>query len=204
MTTSSGNSGDRNDPIVTRKEFFRRCGHGLMEFINELFGEKLDAIAAAFPQRLRPPGALPDGEFERQCSRCGGCVRACPHFAIKQVTDPAAFDSGTPFIKPSDTFCRMCPEFPCIGACPTGALRFTNTSSIHVIGIAHVTERLCVRLRDIPCRACASNCPARFDALSFPATNGAPRVNKERCTGCGACEAACPIRPTPAIIVEPR
>lgn len=211
------------NPIVSRKDFFKRCAHGIMGFVGEFFSEKLDSLEKMFPMRLRPPGARSNDEFERYCTRCGNCIKACPHFVLKSVTDPSAFDVGTPYIKPVDAFCRMCEGFPCAKACSSGALILPHSSAslrpqhqgengvspassdseLPKIGLAVVAGKACVRGRGVPCKACFIQCSERFHAISFPTESGTPVVGMTRCTGCGACEAACPVRPTPAIRVEP-
>jgi len=50
----------------------------------------------------------------------------------------------------------------------------------------------------IPCRACADACPEA--AIDIPLLTDLPRLLAERCTGCGACVAACP--PGVAVMVK--
>ena len=39
--------------------------------------------ARAQPFALRPPGALPDDDFNAACIKCGQCVVACPFDTLK-------------------------------------------------------------------------------------------------------------------------
>lgn len=71
---------------------------------------------------LRPPGALPDGEFERACIRCGQCVQACPYDTLKLATLLSPSSAGTPYFVARQTPCEMCEDIPCVVACPSAAL----------------------------------------------------------------------------------
>jgi ferredoxin-type protein NapG len=104
---------------MSRQQFLRE---GLSRFLQGLWGEPDDAPAG--PSWLRPPGALPEVEFLRACTRCDLCVKVCPHWALKVATRHDAPPVGTPFLHdPAADACARCPDQPCIGACPTGALR---------------------------------------------------------------------------------
>ncbi|NLI78460.1 MAG: 4Fe-4S dicluster domain-containing protein [Candidatus Riflebacteria bacterium] len=188
---------------LTRKEFFRETWRGLATFLYELFGDSLDAVEQVFPEVIRPPGALPEAEFLQRCTRCGACRAACPHFVIRPVTRPGSFEEGTPQIVPTEAWCRLCPDFPCLAACPTGALR-RDPDHPPRIGLAVVDPRACLRPAGTSCAACQTACPTRFRAISFADPDAAPSVAEDRCTGCGACAAACPALPARAIRIHPR
>ncbi|HEY9071120.1 MAG TPA: 4Fe-4S dicluster domain-containing protein [Candidatus Ozemobacteraceae bacterium] len=192
---------------VTRAAFLRRMGRSTAGFFSTLadlvLGDSLDTIVRLFPTFLRPPGALPEGDFLETCTRCGKCVSACPHFVIRRVPLPDSFDEGTPFLSPRDVYCRLCDDLPCITACPSGALRRPSQGQTAHIGIARTDAAACLRRNGEACTACVSACPDRFAALSLTGSATPPAVDASRCSGCGACEAACPVRPDPAITVHP-
>ncbi|HOY67765.1 MAG TPA: 4Fe-4S dicluster domain-containing protein [Candidatus Ozemobacteraceae bacterium] len=194
------------DP-VTRAEFLRRMGRFTAGFFGTIadlvFGDSLETIARLFPTFLRPPGALPEGEFLETCTRCGTCVSACPHFAIRRVLLPDSFDEGTPFLSPRDAYCHLCHDLPCVTACPSGALRPPPRGQPLRIGTARTDADSCLRSSGDACTACVSACPDRFAALSLTGGSTPPTVDAGRCSGCGACESACPVRPDPAITVHP-
>ena len=59
------------------------------------------------------------------------------------------------------------------------------------------------------CNACSRHCPV--GAISLVAKDGAaadapkiPKIDADKCIGCGACEHLCPARPKAAMIVEGR
>jgi len=106
-------------------------------------------------------------------------------------------------------YCR--PEcIECSGVCPTNAIKpitVADKSAIS-IGIAVWIKENCVVNRDeVQCNNCEQHCttgaitlierdPGKSDSLKIPV------INKELCTGCGACEFLCPSRPFSAIYVE--
>lgn len=68
--------------------------------------------------RLRPPRS--DKNFEKLCVRCGQCLQVCPYHAISLVD--FGLDLGTAYIDPKVRGCYLCDLFPCVLACPSGAL----------------------------------------------------------------------------------
>jgi ferredoxin-type protein NapG len=165
----------------------------------ELFADQTEAIVDLFPDLIRPPGANHSEEaFLAACQRCGCCIEACPHLCIRRYLDPRSFFDGTPFLSLRETPCRVCEGFPCITACPHGALRLPVSGRV-TLGRAHWAERLCLRTQGKECTACEVACSQRFRAITGTPTG--IQINTERCTGCGECERACPIQPEPAIII---
>lgn len=67
----------------------------------------------------RPPGAHPDErKFLEMCTGCDQCMAACP-VNIVMIED---LERRDPVIFPDEGPCIRCEGFPCIKACPTGAL----------------------------------------------------------------------------------
>ncbi|WPD22104.1 MAG: ferredoxin-type protein NapG [Candidatus Electrothrix scaldis] len=111
--------------------------------------------AQAVPARaIRPPGALPEKQFQAACLRCGQCVRACHANLLRNSRveaqgpdQPAEINPnesvqlepvlrlaeaghdvpvGTPYFIPRTSPCRLCEDMPCVQACPSGALSKRN------------------------------------------------------------------------------
>lgn len=165
------------------------------------------------PDRIRPPGALPESEFLARCVRCGECMKVCPGNALH----PAFLQSGvegiyTPVLMPRAGYC----EFNCTlcgQVCPTGAIRHLSVEDKHrtVIGMAWFDKNRCLpHAQAIPCIVCEEHCPTpekaiRFHEIPTERTGGKTEIMKlpyvvpELCIGCGICETKCPI-PGPAAV----
>lgn len=134
---------------------------------------------------LRPPGAVEEGLFLERCTQCGDCLRACPFTSIEN--DPA---TGYPTIVAKNSPCYLCPEFPCIAACPTKALLPVGDPTKVRMGLAMVRRDDCAA--DQGCRSCVGRCPV--EALSVGREEGDdpyPVVEEQKCVGCGICEEEC-------------
>jgi ferredoxin-type protein NapG len=153
---------------------------------------------------LRPPGALPPGEFENRCTRCGKCVEACPAHAIR-LDAYALIADGLPSVVPATQPCVVCESLACMPSCPSGALQVVEKSKIKM-GTAKVDRDLCRREGGEDCRLCVEACPiqnaAGEAALFIHEATGRIRVRKNVCIGCGLCENCCPTNPM-AIVVQP-
>ncbi len=184
---------------VSRSGFLKQIGLDIFGFVDEIFGDELDALEKAFPELVRPPGHLPESEFLSRCSRCGACIRACPFIALQPVIDGNAFDRGTPCLRTGTSFCRFCGDFPCINACPTGALAMSSPHDR--IGQAKINPATCLHSHGQECSACYLMCDRTFKAISLTESGKPPAVDRDKCTGCGACVTVCPITPVTAIKV---
>jgi ferredoxin-type protein NapF len=132
---------------------------------------------------LRPPWALAENAFLDACTRCGDCVRACPTHVIHDR------DSGYPGIDFKAGECTFCGA--CADACKKGALKKTEGAAPWQARAA-IGEQ-CLAQHRIECRICGDQCEAR--AIRFPLRAGgvaAPALDRDACTGCGACVATCP------------
>ncbi|HYG88423.1 MAG TPA: ferredoxin-type protein NapF [Azospirillum sp.] len=137
------------------------------------------------PDAIRPPWAVADADvFARACDRCGRCAPACTEGLIR--FDRAGFPTIS-FMAGGCSFCGACAD-----ACPTPALDRTNGRAPW-----HLKASIsagCLSFTGVDCRICGEHCEAR--AIRFrPLGRGRwlPDVEAGRCTGCGACEAPCPV-----------
>jgi ferredoxin len=185
-------------PLLARRLFFGGCFGAAGAFLSG------KARASSQPP-LRPPGALDEARFVGVCIRCGNCAGACPSHVIR----PDLGASGvagllTPQLSFNSDYCREdCHR--CGQVCPSGAIARLPLSEKRrrVIGPARVDLETCLLANGRECTACLKRCP--YEALFMNSPDGGftnePRVDLAKCTGCGACEAVCPVRPHRAIRV---
>ncbi len=89
--------------------------------------------------RLRPPGAVDEKEYLGLCIKCGQCLQVCPYDSIKLEDMDGKAAVGMAYIDPRERGCYLCEAFPCILACPSGALDHEHDSIEFVhMGVAVV------------------------------------------------------------------
>lgn len=138
------------------------------------------------------PWALPWTQFSAGCSRCDGCIKACPEQIIVRG------EGGFPTLDFTRGECTFCGQ--CVDACnePLFLLRTLSPWSLK----AHIGSG-CLAFGKVFCQSCQDACETR--AIRFrPVVGGipTPSIEPADCTGCGACVAGCP---TQAITVaDPR
>ncbi len=136
---------------MTAKEKKRR------DFIKQITGLGVLAIAAATgiyyaPMLkadgllLRPPGAVPEEEYLHLCIKCGQCLQVCPYDSIELEDIDGGASLGMAYIDPTKRGCYLCDAFPCILACPTGALNHEhdNIKFVHMGMAVIVNENACL------------------------------------------------------------
>jgi len=155
---------------------------------------------------LRPPGSLDEPRFVGVCVRCGNCAQVCP----SNIIQPDFGRSGiagflTPRLRFDTDYCRencnCCNEI-----CPSGAIARLSLAEKRrrVIGSASVDLDICLLAQGRECTACLQKCP--YQAITMQSSDGGfsnePRVDLQRCNGCGACEAVCPTHPVRAVRIQ--
>jgi ferredoxin len=165
----------------------------------------LGKLAARALRPLRPPGAAGEDTFTGLCLRCGNCVRACP----AKIIHPDMGEFGVagflaPVVRFERDYCREdCNA--CGQVCPSGAVARLplDRKRACVMGVAAVDLDACFMALGRDCTACITQCP--YEAVARQDADGGfssfPVVDRKKCTGCGACEAACPVRPLRAVRV---
>lgn len=151
---------------------------------------------------LRPPGIQGEGDFMSRCIKCGKCIEACPYAALHAAGPLQGAAAGTPCIDACEQACRLCTDFPCVAACPTGALRDVQKRSDPKAGYALIDEEVCIAYQGYRCEVCYRVCPLIDQAITidFQAmenddihTKFIPTVNRDICTGCGLCVERCAV-----------
>jgi ferredoxin-type protein NapF len=151
---------------------------------------------------IRPPGALPEDRFVAVCTGCGECLKVCPNNALQ----PAFLESGlegihTPRLVPRIGYCEENCNF-CGQVCPTQAVRSLELEDKKRVqmGIAHIDKSRCIAHdTDKTCIVCNEQCSYRAVLLD---DKKRPRVDEDKCTGCGICEYKCPVDGESAIVVH--
>ena len=130
----------------------------------------------------RPPWTN-EASIRTDCTSCGHCLKACPEAIL--VSGPA----GTPIVDFNFGACTFCGA--CVGACDENV--FADVIQAPWSLAAEVGPR-CLLKAGISCQSCTDACDEdalRFDLAVRPA--GAIRLDLDKCTGCGACVAVCPV-----------
>ena len=159
---------------------------------------------------IRPPGSIPEGDFLNACVRCGKCLKVCPTNGLQPCVLDAGIDGlWTPRLAARiggcEKNCSMCGQ-----VCPTGAIRRLDPEekTYARMGTAVIDRARCIAWeQDRICLICDEACP--YDAIGSLSetvrgvTLPRPFVDEAICTGCGLCEARCPIEGRAAIEVFP-
>jgi len=95
---------------------------------------------------LRPPAAVKESEFLKLCIKCGQCLQVCPYDSILLEDIDGGASYGMAYIDPTKRGCYLCEAFPCVLACPTGALEHEHDDIKYVdMGVAVVVnENACI------------------------------------------------------------
>jgi ferredoxin len=191
---------------------------------------RLVQAAAAPPGQhpLRPPGALPEPDFRRACTRCYLCGEVCTAQAIRfpsrivgaqpvrdripgttvdlAIEAPVWQGDDTPYVLPWERSCYLCMQ--CGEACPTGALRPIPSDRATVgrevrMGMARIDRKVCLPWTRVSwCGACFTACPYRQEAITVDHQNR-PFIHAAHCVGCGICVEVYPIRHKAIAVVPP-
>lgn len=136
----------------------------------------------SLPDAVRPPWSRA-GSIAAACSGCGACVPTCPQHII------GLDESGRPALNFTGSECSFCGA--CADACPEPVFDRSLAAFDHVA----VIGPSCFAGRGIVCQSCGDACPEA--AIRFRPRLGGPALPElaaDRCSGCGACIAACPAQ----------
>lgn len=161
------------------------------------------------PEKLpmMPPGAGSREEFLSRCTGCLLCVSNCRGKTLTAAGLEYGWAGlGRPRLSTERGFCDFnCKN--CSDICPTGALRklsLPEKQRLQLGVVEYFRERCVVVTDETSCGACAEHCPTgALEMVDFGDTGlTIPRVRRELCIGCGACQYICPVRPVQAVVVN--
>ena len=175
------------------------CGVGMLGLGLGLYARQARALP---PTAIRPPGALPEPDFQGACIRCGMCVRDCPYNILELARPEDDLATGTPYFVARKIPCEMCEDIPCVKACPTGALdhKLNDINKAKMGLAALVDQETCLNFLGLRCDVCYRVCPVIDKAITLERVHNfrtgkhtmfLPTVHSEHCTGCGKCEKSC-------------
>lgn len=171
---------------LSRKDFLRQ---GILSLGQAVFGRG-GGGAGERPRPLRPPHFRE--EAAEECSGCTACRDACPGGII--VRDDGVGGPVLDFGAGRCTFCSLCAD-----ACPRGVLALPAPGERTPLGTAMVDRGRCLVRGG--CFTCSERCP---EGAITPLFGSEIRVSASRCSGCGACEHACPVEPKAIRVVSVR
>lgn len=157
---------------ISRRGLFRSLLGGSKKAQVESAAELLKRAAA------RPPFAVAEPLFLKQCNGCGDCVSACSYGLI-------LLKEGKASIEIDFSACDLCGK--CAEVCSTGALALTAPPDT---GLRPSIDFSCVRQHNQSCLFCETAC--KTTALSFNPNSRKMQIDSEKCNGCGECKTACP------------
>jgi ferredoxin len=145
--------------------------------------------------RIRPPGALAPGAFEKTCIGCYRCAEVCPPKCI-EFSSVFSADSATPYLDTRARACTLCMR--CTQVCPTDALLPIAADPQSIarevrMGVPVLDRKACLPWSGAgSCSLCFQVCPYPDEAVELVGRNAGPLFHPEVCVGCGLCEEACP------------
>ncbi|MEZ5357793.1 MAG: 4Fe-4S binding protein [Candidatus Zixiibacteriota bacterium] len=204
---------------ITRRKVMLSLMGGIALY--PFFRSGIDREAAPNPLAIRPPGSVIEDNFLERCIRCGQCMRVCPNNALHPTLSESGMEGiWTPILIPRIGYCEptctLCGE-----VCPTGAiLPLTVKQKVGSkddppvrIGTAFFDRGRCLPwAMNTTCLVCEEWCPTAPKAIYLeeeqtvdrdgnPISIRRPHIDPNLCTGCGACEYACPVIDKPAVYV---
>jgi MauM/NapG family ferredoxin protein len=207
-------------PDVSRRRALAAVAGGAIAF--PLLRSAASSANRPRPALIRPPGSLPEKEFLARCVKCSACMAVCPTGGLQPALTQGGFETlWSPVLVPRIGHCEAACN-RCGHQCPTGAIRPLQRSDRTggkskkpvKIGTAFVDRGRCLPwAMGRACLVCEEVCPVSPKAIWVETVQtpkpgggtlalGRPRVEPQRCIGCGACENHCPVAGRAAIRVS--
>lgn len=130
-----------------------------------------------------PPGLRAEAG---ECGDCPGpCAAACPQDIVR-FHPPGHGLAGQPWLDFTLAGCTQCGE--CLEACPQR--QTVATATVAIEGAVVLGGTTCLAWNGVLCMSCVGRCGVRALALD---RRRRLVVDRDRCSGCGACVAPCPV-----------
>ncbi len=204
---------------ISRRKLLASVAGGLAAYPLFRSGDAFEVNAD--PRVIRPPGSQPEADFLARCIRCGQCMRVCPNNALHPTLLEAGLEGlWSPILIARIGYCEPTCTL-CGQVCPTGAILEMSVKEKvgdeetppNRIGTAFIDRGRCLPwAMATPCIVCEEWCPTApkavylkdeviYDRDGNEISIRRPYVDANECTGCGACEFACPVNDKRAIYV---
>ncbi len=195
---------------MDRRDFFRMGSQKAAKTAVKTIDEQVKARAQHW---IRPPFAIDELEFLLACTRCGDCIKACPHQALFPLaTRLGAQVAGTPALDLINNACHLCDDWPCVNACETPALTLparpapeesiaseaasqaseNQYKPLPKMALANLDTETCLPYSGPECGACRDICPVP-DAMTWSMEK--PSIDQTLCVGCALCRQICITEP---------
>jgi ferredoxin-type protein NapF len=138
-------------------------------------------------REIRPPWSVPETLFSDRCTRCDDCITACAQKIIRKGS------GGFPTVDFKRGACTFCGE--CATRCKAQAIVAPEDFATPAWQLELRISETCLSLRGVVCRSCGEVCESA--AIGFRLATGGRAlalIDSQRCNGCGACLAVCPVR----------
>ena len=169
------------------------AGYGIGKILPKSSGDKL---------YLRPPGAVDD--FDDLCVKCGQCVQVCPYHSISLLDIKDGYSNGTAYIDPKKRGCYLCDLFPCVLACPSGALdhatKVVDDVKMGVAVLSNANACMCLKREKL-------SEDSVKDLLVRKVYNDREEAEKDKIKGkigqiCDLCASICPVGDSAIVMSE--
>ncbi|MDU9047910.1 MAG: ferredoxin-type protein NapF [Candidatus Electrothrix sp. Rat3] len=160
-------------------------------FVNKCFEYLLREESGASEQceegsrnHIFPPWSPDPDTLKKRCTGCGECATACEEHLIMIE------ENGLPAMDFSHGPCTFCGD--CARSCSHGILHFSEEQPPWHLHVSITQD--CLMEKKVLCQLCQEQCD-QVAIVFLRAGQGdqPPQILSEKCNGCGACAARCPV-----------